>query len=951
MISSRVRAHENYVQGRQAVSVQQGTASIAYDAEHGWLRCSEFGAGDLMLAQDALDKLKAGCVAISTPTSIGTGFIASHGLIVTCAHVLDGAAPSEVKFRLDGTSEWLPVQDLRADPDTDVAILFVSQAIGARSLTLSSSATVSNNWDSYMFPAFAESAGFPLDGQVTDWKAVDPDGKAAISLLAPMLGSKPELGGASGSPVMVDGHVVAMLYRVLGKEGERQVPQVGLVYAYPFRLLPNEFKELLGIADAAPVVAPTNEEPDIKGSLEHYLPELVRTPWVTPTKGRVVGDYELVENLGYGRFAEVWKARHRHSNSMHALKIFTPHSFPDEDREEAARRFCRGAVVMHRLQRVRSIVRIFAGPTFNESYIWFSMELYDSDLAKRLTSSPPLTAAERASVIDSVLDALHGAHAEQITHRDVRPSNILVRRTADGTLESVLSDFDIAYYELMFKGRTTEEALGHPRYQPPDLLKIASTNRAEITARLRRPSMDLYALSVVVYDLFVGPDLTVPSMPLSPKQYGEELDAASQRNSLPIPRQLQRSASAVLAHGLAPHEKDAFATTIEFRRAWRWSRKVTIAATFAATCSMFLVATALFVLTDFLYCEASVLYGVSLPPATRGLWALAPALGGAGFLVALTRVLITDVTRAWPGAVRQRLNSWLLSSWARRFLVLVVSAGVLVTALAGTHAIRRLDQTVIETPANCEMENAKGEKLRIPPRPSVFARNELFGLECFPSGGSYFHAASILSSGRPDDSARNVDLASLEDTGGSDADPPPAPPEDNPRASGLTKISCDQLALRDDLLDWTAFVEAESCRAIGEWHRLLLQPGHDGASVFVDSDYCGTVRFDVSSECVWGIRFQTPQKFELRDERWNTVGTLKVVASTRAAGCAIAATRTGFSEPIAIGTATGSPLVKDLPPAQYDVALMRSDKKLCTSTVTVKGLATSLVNLDCPCAP
>ena len=65
------------------------------------------------------------------------------------------------------------------------------------------------------------------------------------------------------------------------------------------------------------------------------LREIVDAGWIEPAPGMVLGHYRLLEAIGEGGFAVVWRAENSVSNTTSALKIFKPHEFEPEDRLDA----------------------------------------------------------------------------------------------------------------------------------------------------------------------------------------------------------------------------------------------------------------------------------------------------------------------------------------------------------------------------------------------------------------------------------------------------------------------------------------------------------------------------------------------------------------------------------------------------------------------------------------
>lgn len=145
------------------------------------------------------------------------------------------------------------------------------------------------------------------------------------------------------------------------------------------------------------------------------------------------GRYELLEELGRGGFARVWKA--------YDLKLKRPVAIKVLHRDLAGQsedRFFRGARAMQRLAAHPNVVEILEPEGHFEERAFFVMELLDRDLTRWLAEAAR-SPAEIVQIIRSIGSALDHAHAQGLVHRDVKPANILL--SSDGRPK--LSDFDL----------------------------------------------------------------------------------------------------------------------------------------------------------------------------------------------------------------------------------------------------------------------------------------------------------------------------------------------------------------------------------------------------------------------------------------------------------------------------------------------------------------------------
>jgi tRNA A-37 threonylcarbamoyl transferase component Bud32 len=209
------------------------------------------------------------------------------------------------------------------------------------------------------------------------------------------------------------------------------------------------------------------------------------TPESVPAAGRLLGDYELLAEVGRGGMGVVYKARHVRLNRIVALKLVLSAEPSDEAR------FRREARALARLDHPH-VVPIYEAGVF-EGWPFFAEEFVEGgSLADRLRNGPqPPT--EAAKLVRQLAQAVDWVHRRQIIHRDLKPANVLL--AADGTPK--IADFGLA---RMLDGATaltgTGSVLGTPEYMAPE--QAAGKNR-EVG-----PAADVWALGVLLYEMLTG---------------------------------------------------------------------------------------------------------------------------------------------------------------------------------------------------------------------------------------------------------------------------------------------------------------------------------------------------------------------------------------------------------------------------------------------------------------
>ena len=195
--------------------------------------------------------------------------------------------------------------------------------------------------------------------------------------------------------------------------------------------------------------------------------------------------YELLELIGSGGMANVYKARCHRLNRLVAIKILKSDL---ADNADFRRRFHDESQAVAQLSHA-NIVSVYDVST-NPDREYIVMELIDGITLKQyMEKRGQLNWRESLHFITQIMRGLSHAHSRGIIHRDIKPQNIMVLR--DGSVK--VADFGIAC--LANQGQTlTQEALGSVHYISPE-----QARGDRIDAR-----SDIYSAGVVLYEMLTG---------------------------------------------------------------------------------------------------------------------------------------------------------------------------------------------------------------------------------------------------------------------------------------------------------------------------------------------------------------------------------------------------------------------------------------------------------------
>ncbi len=201
--------------------------------------------------------------------------------------------------------------------------------------------------------------------------------------------------------------------------------------------------------------------------------------------GKVLGRYYLLEQIGLGGVATVYKGVDLERDQKVAVKVLSSHLAATPQFKE---RFDREVKVLRALQHPHIVPILDHGDFDDQPFI--TMPFYTAGTLSDRLQSRALSPGEAAKIVDQLAKALEFAHQQGIVHRDLKPSNILLDE--DGN--AFLSDFGFAHITDASLSLTGSGMIGTPAYMSPEQCKGEPID----------PRSDQYSLGVLLHQLTTG---------------------------------------------------------------------------------------------------------------------------------------------------------------------------------------------------------------------------------------------------------------------------------------------------------------------------------------------------------------------------------------------------------------------------------------------------------------
>jgi tRNA A-37 threonylcarbamoyl transferase component Bud32 len=217
--------------------------------------------------------------------------------------------------------------------------------------------------------------------------------------------------------------------------------------------------------------------------------------------GQNFGRYQVIELLGRGGMATVYKAQDTRLDRQVAIKIIRRDAFAVEQTEMLLKRFEREAKSLARLSHPNIMKVLDFGEHDGSPYLVMEY-LPGGTLKEKMGRQVPWQ--EAAQLLLPIAEALDYAHSQNMIHRDVKPANVLLTQRG----QPLLTDFGIAKIlniEETLELTGTSAAIGTPEYMAPEQASAKSVDHRA----------DIYSLGIVLYEMVTGRKPFIADTPMA----------------------------------------------------------------------------------------------------------------------------------------------------------------------------------------------------------------------------------------------------------------------------------------------------------------------------------------------------------------------------------------------------------------------------------------------------
>ncbi|MCA9668252.1 MAG: protein kinase, partial [Myxococcales bacterium] len=205
--------------------------------------------------------------------------------------------------------------------------------------------------------------------------------------------------------------------------------------------------------------------------------------------GQKLGRFELLEAVGRGGMAEIWRARDTERGDVVAVKRLLGESQTPADRA----RLEREAHALQKIDHPNVVGCRHLG--FDGKVPYLVLEWLEGEDLAGLLKREQVALDVAIDIVDQALAGLGACHQQSVVHRDIKPANLFLTRDADGELRVKLVDFGLALLTDATRMTAAGTVMGTLYYMPPE----QAYGQTAIGA-----SADIYAMGVILYQLASG---------------------------------------------------------------------------------------------------------------------------------------------------------------------------------------------------------------------------------------------------------------------------------------------------------------------------------------------------------------------------------------------------------------------------------------------------------------
>ena len=269
--------------------------------------------------------------------------------------------------------------------------------------------------------------------------------------------------------------------------------------------------------------------------------------------GKTIGKYDIVERLGKGGMAEVYKGYQKNLDRYVAIKVMHAFLITEED---FLNRFRREAQAMAKLSHP-NIVGVYDFDVYGENSYYLVMEYINGGTLKEkldemAANGEKMTLEETIRICTEMANALAYAHRRQMVHRDIKPANIML----DDIGKAILTDFGIVKLvgNQSMAYTATGALIGTPSYMSPE----------QALGKPGDERVDIYALGVLLFQMVTGklPFLADTPLAVVMKHVNEQPPLPMEFNP-DVPLDLQE----IILKALAKNPDDRYASAKEMANA------------------------------------------------------------------------------------------------------------------------------------------------------------------------------------------------------------------------------------------------------------------------------------------------------------------------------------------------------------------------------------------------